>query len=110
MATSIIETTYGDVFIQILETDDGYRLEWTDGVANYWGESYATLSVAVGRLAVLLDVTPPPRIATNGETITLNESGEWLDSLGRSGYYPHFGGGWICYTCGHLCECGESDE
>jgi len=50
------------------------------------------------------------RIATNGETVTLNESGEWLDSLGRYGYYPHFGGGWVCYACGHMCECGESGE
>jgi hypothetical protein len=23
------------------------------------------------------------------------------------GYFAHFGGAWICYTCGHLCECGE---
>ena len=23
------------------------------------------------------------------------------------GYFAHFTGAWICYTCGHLCECGE---
>jgi hypothetical protein len=23
------------------------------------------------------------------------------------GYRTHFAGMWVCYTCGHLCECGE---
>lgn len=23
------------------------------------------------------------------------------------GYHPRFGGGYVCYTCGHLCDCGE---
>lgn len=24
-----------------------------------------------------------------------------------TGYRAHFTGAWVCYTCGHLCECGE---
>jgi hypothetical protein len=23
------------------------------------------------------------------------------------GYITHFAGTYVCYTCGHLCECGE---
>ena len=26
------------------------------------------------------------------------------------GYRTHFTGAWVCYTCGHLCECGEGEE
>jgi len=26
------------------------------------------------------------------------------------GYRTHFGGLYVCYTCGHLCECGEEVE
>lgn len=50
-----------------------------------------------------------PRTATNGETVTLNDSGRWVDSLGRFGYSAHFGGSWVCYTCGVLCDCGDDD-
>ena len=28
----------------------------------------------------------------------------------RYGYHTHFGGLYVCYTCGHLCECGEEGE
>ena len=28
----------------------------------------------------------------------------------RYGYRTHFGGLYVCYTCGHLCECGEGEE
>lgn len=24
-----------------------------------------------------------------------------------SGYRTHFTGAWVCYSCGHLCDCGE---
>ena len=45
-------------------------------------------------------------------------SGAQLDDEGRYyvqdregyrayGYRTHFGGLYVCYTCGHLCECGE---
>jgi len=23
------------------------------------------------------------------------------------GYTAHFTGAYVCYTCGHLCDCGE---
>lgn len=23
------------------------------------------------------------------------------------GYHAHFSGAYICYTCGHLCDCGD---
>ena len=26
------------------------------------------------------------------------------------GYQAAWGGAYICYTCGHLCECGEGGE
>jgi hypothetical protein len=25
------------------------------------------------------------------------------------GYRTHFSGMWVCYTCGHLCDCNESE-
>jgi hypothetical protein len=25
----------------------------------------------------------------------------------RYGYYTHLTTAWVCYTCGHLCECEE---
>ncbi len=26
------------------------------------------------------------------------------------GYTTHFTGAYVCFTCGHLCECGEEGE
>jgi hypothetical protein len=26
------------------------------------------------------------------------------------GYHARWGGAYICYTCGHLCDCGEGEE
>jgi hypothetical protein len=26
------------------------------------------------------------------------------------GYTTRFTGAYVCYTCGHLCECGESES
>jgi hypothetical protein len=47
----------------------------------------------------------------NAERLGYAEDGARLiDSLGRFGYWPHFGGGWICYTCGALCCCNEGEE
>ena len=46
-----------------------------------------------------------PRVAGNGETLTLNRDGRYVDRLGQYGYTTHFGGAWICYTDGHLCDC-----
>ena len=25
------------------------------------------------------------------------------------GYHAHFSGAYICYTCGHLCDCGDEE-
>jgi hypothetical protein len=35
-----------------------------------------------------------------------------LDDRGERvyGYRTHFTGAYVCYSCGHLCECGEGDE
>lgn len=45
------------------------------------------------------------RTAPNGETVVAHRSeGIYRDVNGFTGYWPHFGGGWICYTCGALCE------
>jgi hypothetical protein len=30
-----------------------------------------------------------------------------IDGVRRYGYHTHLGGLYVCYTCGHLCECGE---
>jgi len=46
--------------------------------------------------------------AGNAEALSYDLSGERLiDSLGRYGYRAHFSGAYVCYTCGHVCECGE---
>jgi hypothetical protein len=42
--------------------------------------------------------------ATNGELVSDNGHGLMVDELDRYGYYAHFGGAWVCYTCGHLCD------
>ena len=48
-----------------------------------------------------------PKSAGNGERVTANESGLFIDSLGRFGYTVRMSGAYVCYTCGHLCECSE---
>ena len=114
MSASMYDITTDNGWSDPIAGNDFYFVEGV-GIDGGWGDEIDPIRLksfvdTLVTMVPLLDVTPPPRIATNGETVTLNESGEWLDSLGRSGYYPHFGGGWVCYTCGHLCECGESDE
>jgi len=34
-----------------------------------------------------------------------------LDATGNRvyGYQAHFTGAYVCYTCGHLCDCGDED-
>ena len=45
---------------------------------------------------------------TNCERLTYDDSGmRLIDSMGRYGYRTQLGGLYVCYTCGHLCECGE---
>jgi hypothetical protein len=45
--------------------------------------------------------------------ILLDESDRYylLTSKGEKayGYSAHFSGAYICYTCGHLCECGDEE-
>jgi len=44
-----------------------------------------------------------------------DDSGRWYAySKGfygekKYGYNTHFTGAYVCYTCGHLCECGEEE-
>ena len=28
----------------------------------------------------------------------------------ETGYRTRLTGAWVCYKCGHLCECGEDQE
>jgi hypothetical protein len=35
--------------------------------------------------------------------------GRWMDPSGAYGYATRLAGNWVCYTCGHLCECGDSE-
>ena len=46
-------------------------------------------------------------IVVNGVILHEASNGLWVDSEGSSGYHAHFTGAWVCYKCGHLCECGE---
>jgi hypothetical protein len=46
-------------------------------------------------------------IVINGVILHQNSTGLWVNGEGDSGYRAHFTGAWICYKCGHLCECGE---
>jgi hypothetical protein len=43
----------------------------------------------------------------------LNDEGRYCveiePGLFAYGYRTHFTGAWICYNCGHLCECGEGE-
>lgn len=35
----------------------------------------------------------------------------WQDISGKRyfGYNAHMSGAWVCYTCGHLCDCGDDE-
>jgi len=47
-------------------------------------------------------------IEINGQLLhQRSRNGLWVNSEGDSGYHAPFTGAWICYYCGHLCECGE---
>ena len=54
MTKPVIETSFSDVVMRVIEIEDGYRLEWDDNIANYFREDYESLSTAVARLAVLI--------------------------------------------------------
>jgi hypothetical protein len=47
----------------------------------------------------------------NGENLTyLDSLGIWVDSAGERGYKTFYTGAYVCYSCGHLCECGWEDQ
>ena len=45
----------------------------------------------------------------NGAWLTKDENGRYVNKAGNYGYNTHFGGLYVCYTCGHLCECEEEE-
>jgi len=46
-------------------------------------------------------------MAGNGEMLSYDPEGvRLMDRAGEYGYHAPWGGAWICYTCGHLCDCG----
>jgi hypothetical protein len=45
-----------------------------------------------------------------GATQQDSEGRYYSKQLGQApkyGYHTHMGGLYVCFTCGHLCECGE---
>lgn len=34
----------------------------------------------------------------------------WQNPRGEYGYRAPFTAAWICYTCGHVCECGDYED
>jgi hypothetical protein len=73
---------------------------------------------AYDRAADLLEDTCPCRVALwikdnapilagNGERVTLNNEGYFVDDLGRYGYTTRLAGNYVCYTDGHMCDCRE---
>ena len=47
------------------------------------------------------------KIASNGERVYMDTAGRFVDSLDRYGYSTRLAGNYVCYTCGHVCECGD---
>jgi len=43
----------------------------------------------------------------NGAELTFS-NGRYFNRLGEFGYNTHLTGAYVCYTCGHLCECSEA--
>jgi len=52
---------------------------------------------------------PNEKIAGNGERVSRVDA-IYYDNLGRRGYNTWLSGGYVCYTCGLLCDCGEDSE
>jgi len=51
------------------------------------------------------------KIGQNGERLNYLENLEvWVDGAGERGYKTWITGSYVCYTCGHLCECGWGDQ
>lgn len=58
---------------EVTDTGEGFRIWWTDYVANDWEETYPDLSAAVARLALLIGAVRADRSFTDG-------AAEWLAS------------------------------
>jgi len=42
----------------------------------------------------------------------MDDSGRYFvtrNGVAQFGYFTHFSGMWVCYTCGHLCDCGDGE-
>jgi hypothetical protein len=48
--------------------------------------------------------------AANGETVAPDSNGRLRDTAGMYGYWTRWAGAYVCYTCGHMCECGDDSE
>jgi hypothetical protein len=51
---------------EVTDTGEGYRLWWTDHLANEWEEVYPDLAPAVARLALLIAAAPARRFFEGG--------------------------------------------
>jgi hypothetical protein len=47
----------------------------------------------------------------DGAKLDPDEGRYYVEREGKRqyGYRTHFAGMWVCYTDGHLCECGEEE-
>ncbi len=45
-----------------------------------------------------------------GERERKQEGESEQEGESAGGYTTRFTGAYVCYTCGHLCECGESES
>lgn len=63
----IIDQSHDEFYAEITDTGEGFRLWWTDGVANDWVEVYPDLATAVARLALLNVAVAEDRMFTGGK-------------------------------------------
>lgn len=65
-----------------------------------------TKEVTIGEFFQDIGIPAGARLeGQNGEVLTYDSEGRLRDSQGRYGYLTHFGGLYVCYNCGHLCDC-----
>lgn len=55
-------------------------------------------------------VLDQPIVAPNGMIVTKDQNDRFKDENGNFGYNAHFGGHYVCYTCGVICDCGDEEE
>jgi hypothetical protein len=61
--------------------------------------------IASGRLSII-----PVGFNEEGEREKKREGEREQEGESAGGYTTRFTGAYVCYTCGHLCECGESES